>query len=178
MVGNLVSGKRIAQASGRDLGQIEDNDQARKVSVRPGCSLSPMPTGCCVTGCRSPVYHWPLGPADVPCHLTRKMCLLGVHRRQAEAWGQRLGMPVSSWRPVVLVSPLPTSPDFMPRRPHGNLGARLQSCNCWDTRKHKFKTQVGEPGILNTSLGAGGEIWGHTHHTHHSACLPVTTTQT
>jgi len=27
----LVSGKRIAQASGRDLGQIEDNDQARKV---------------------------------------------------------------------------------------------------------------------------------------------------
>uniref|UniRef100_A0A3P8VB26 Disco interacting C n=1 Tax=Cynoglossus semilaevis TaxID=244447 RepID=A0A3P8VB26_CYNSE len=29
MVGNLVSGKRIAQASGRDLGQIEDNDQAR-----------------------------------------------------------------------------------------------------------------------------------------------------
>lgn len=32
MVGNLVSGKRIAQASGRDLGQIEDNDQARKVS--------------------------------------------------------------------------------------------------------------------------------------------------
>uniref|UniRef100_A0A4W3GNJ4 Disco interacting C n=1 Tax=Callorhinchus milii TaxID=7868 RepID=A0A4W3GNJ4_CALMI len=31
MVGNLVSGKRIAQASGRDLGQIEDNDQGRKV---------------------------------------------------------------------------------------------------------------------------------------------------
>ncbi|XP_078121167.1 disco-interacting protein 2 homolog C isoform X2 [Sander vitreus] len=27
MVGNLVSGKRIAQASGRDLAQIEDNDQ-------------------------------------------------------------------------------------------------------------------------------------------------------
>uniref|UniRef100_A0A8C7L5A3 Disco interacting C n=1 Tax=Oncorhynchus kisutch TaxID=8019 RepID=A0A8C7L5A3_ONCKI len=33
MVGNLVSGKRIAQASGRDLGQMEDNDQARKVCV-------------------------------------------------------------------------------------------------------------------------------------------------
>ncbi|TDH06139.1 hypothetical protein EPR50_G00131790 [Perca flavescens] len=30
MVGNLVSGKRIAQASGRDLAQIEDHDQARK----------------------------------------------------------------------------------------------------------------------------------------------------
>lgn len=27
MVGNLVSGKRIAQASGRDLGQTDDNDQ-------------------------------------------------------------------------------------------------------------------------------------------------------
>uniref|UniRef100_A0A672RXA8 Disco interacting C n=1 Tax=Sinocyclocheilus grahami TaxID=75366 RepID=A0A672RXA8_SINGR len=35
MVGNLVSGKRIAQASGRDLGQIEDNDQARKVCRTP-----------------------------------------------------------------------------------------------------------------------------------------------
>lgn len=39
MVGNLVSGKRIAQASGRDLGQIEDNDQARKVCVRGGGSV-------------------------------------------------------------------------------------------------------------------------------------------
>ncbi|GLD54492.1 disco-interacting protein 2 homolog C-like isoform X2 [Lates japonicus] len=28
MVGNLVSGKRIAQASGRDLGQTDDNDQS------------------------------------------------------------------------------------------------------------------------------------------------------
>uniref|UniRef100_A0A8D0AQM1 Disco interacting C n=1 Tax=Sander lucioperca TaxID=283035 RepID=A0A8D0AQM1_SANLU len=39
MVGNLVSGKRIAQASGRDLAQIEDNDQARKVCVRGGAFL-------------------------------------------------------------------------------------------------------------------------------------------
>lgn len=31
IVGNLVAGKRIAQACGRDLGQPEDNDQARKV---------------------------------------------------------------------------------------------------------------------------------------------------
>ncbi|XP_054887321.1 disco-interacting protein 2 homolog A isoform X11 [Poeciliopsis prolifica] len=30
IVGNLVAGKRIAQACGRDLGQLEDNDQARK----------------------------------------------------------------------------------------------------------------------------------------------------
>uniref|UniRef100_A0A7N4NP85 Disco interacting A n=1 Tax=Sarcophilus harrisii TaxID=9305 RepID=A0A7N4NP85_SARHA len=31
IVGNLVAGKRIAQASGRDVTQLEDNDQARKV---------------------------------------------------------------------------------------------------------------------------------------------------
>lgn len=29
-----MSGKRIAQASGRDLSQIEDNDQVRKVCTR------------------------------------------------------------------------------------------------------------------------------------------------
>uniref|UniRef100_A0AAX7TD74 DMAP1-binding domain-containing protein n=1 Tax=Astatotilapia calliptera TaxID=8154 RepID=A0AAX7TD74_ASTCA len=32
MVGNLVSGKRIAQASGRDLGQTDDNDQVRQTA--------------------------------------------------------------------------------------------------------------------------------------------------
>lgn len=32
MVGNLVAGKRIAQASGRDLGQLEDNDLVKKVN--------------------------------------------------------------------------------------------------------------------------------------------------
>lgn len=31
IVGNLVAGKRIAQACGRDVTQLEDNDQARKV---------------------------------------------------------------------------------------------------------------------------------------------------
>uniref|UniRef100_A0A803SP21 Disco interacting B n=1 Tax=Anolis carolinensis TaxID=28377 RepID=A0A803SP21_ANOCA len=31
MVGNLVAGKRIAQAAGRDLGQIEENDLVRKL---------------------------------------------------------------------------------------------------------------------------------------------------
>uniref|UniRef100_A0A3P8Q910 DMAP1-binding domain-containing protein n=1 Tax=Astatotilapia calliptera TaxID=8154 RepID=A0A3P8Q910_ASTCA len=35
IVGNLVAGKRIAQACGRDLGQLEDNDQARKVDSHP-----------------------------------------------------------------------------------------------------------------------------------------------
>lgn len=34
MVGNLVAGKRIAQASGRDLGLIDDQEQSRKVSQR------------------------------------------------------------------------------------------------------------------------------------------------
>lgn len=33
LVGNLVAGKRIAQASGRDLGQIEDNDLVKKVNL-------------------------------------------------------------------------------------------------------------------------------------------------
>lgn len=32
MVGNLVAGKRIAQAVGRDLGMIEDQDLVRKVA--------------------------------------------------------------------------------------------------------------------------------------------------
>lgn len=32
MVGNLVAGKRIAQAAGRDLGLIEDQDLVRKVN--------------------------------------------------------------------------------------------------------------------------------------------------
>lgn len=31
IVGNLVAGKRIAQASGRELAHLEDSDQARKV---------------------------------------------------------------------------------------------------------------------------------------------------
>lgn len=33
IVGNLVAGKRIAQACGRDVAQLEDNDQARKVVI-------------------------------------------------------------------------------------------------------------------------------------------------
>ncbi|CDQ89946.1 unnamed protein product [Oncorhynchus mykiss] len=35
IVGNLVAGKRIAQACGRDVAQLEDNDQARKVQIMP-----------------------------------------------------------------------------------------------------------------------------------------------
>ena len=31
IVGNLVAGKRIAQASGRELAHLDDSDQARKV---------------------------------------------------------------------------------------------------------------------------------------------------
>lgn len=33
MVGNLVAGKRIAQATGRELGMIEDQDLIRKVQT-------------------------------------------------------------------------------------------------------------------------------------------------
>uniref|UniRef100_A0A2K5CCX6 Disco interacting C n=1 Tax=Aotus nancymaae TaxID=37293 RepID=A0A2K5CCX6_AOTNA len=60
MVGNLVSGKRIAQASGRDLGQIEDNDQARKVGARvPTVTIPDFPAlavrpPLCMTRARSP----------------------------------------------------------------------------------------------------------------------------
>lgn len=35
IVGNLVAGKRIAQASGRELAHLEDSDQARKVTAVP-----------------------------------------------------------------------------------------------------------------------------------------------
>lgn len=42
MVGNLVAGKRIAQASGRDLGQIEENDLVRKVSICATFSRLPL----------------------------------------------------------------------------------------------------------------------------------------
>uniref|UniRef100_A0A4W6EHX1 Disco interacting B n=1 Tax=Lates calcarifer TaxID=8187 RepID=A0A4W6EHX1_LATCA len=40
MVGNLVAGKRIAQAAGRDLGMIEDQDLVRKVNFTLCFSLS------------------------------------------------------------------------------------------------------------------------------------------
>lgn len=36
IVGNLVAGKRIAQASGRELAHVEDSDQARKVMAGAG----------------------------------------------------------------------------------------------------------------------------------------------
>lgn len=40
MVGNLVAGKRIAQAAGRDLGMIEDQDLVRKVVWTLALTLS------------------------------------------------------------------------------------------------------------------------------------------
>lgn len=43
IVGNLVAGKRIAQACGRDVAQLEDNDQARKVESHPHFTRSPPP---------------------------------------------------------------------------------------------------------------------------------------
>lgn len=50
MVGNLVAGKRIAQASGRDLGQIEDNDLVKKVNqcfLQMECARRVYPTVEC-----------------------------------------------------------------------------------------------------------------------------------
>lgn len=38
IVGNLVAGKRIAQACGRDVAQLEDNDQAREAEPFPRSS--------------------------------------------------------------------------------------------------------------------------------------------
>uniref|UniRef100_A0A8C3AXR0 Disco interacting A n=1 Tax=Cyclopterus lumpus TaxID=8103 RepID=A0A8C3AXR0_CYCLU len=43
IVGNLVAGKRIAQACGRDVTQLEDNDQARKVEIHPHFTRSSPP---------------------------------------------------------------------------------------------------------------------------------------
>lgn len=46
IVGNLVAGKRIAQASGRELAHLEDSDQARKVRPVPGSEEgAPLPVG-------------------------------------------------------------------------------------------------------------------------------------
>lgn len=39
VLGNLVAGKRIAQAAGRDLGMIEDQDLVRKVDTKTINSL-------------------------------------------------------------------------------------------------------------------------------------------
>lgn len=49
MVGNLVAGKRMAQASGRDLSNIDDNEQVNKVCV---CfqGRASVCHYCCVTG--------------------------------------------------------------------------------------------------------------------------------
>lgn len=43
IVGNLVAGKRIAQACGRDVAQLEDNDQARKVDLHAHFTASSPP---------------------------------------------------------------------------------------------------------------------------------------
>lgn len=43
IVGNLVAGKRIAQACGRDVAQLEDNEQAcraRRLQLQTKCFLS------------------------------------------------------------------------------------------------------------------------------------------
>lgn len=59
IVGNLVAGKRIAQACGRDVAQLEDNDQARGVE----------------RFLISPTHHLPLSSCQ-PCGLNhdRHVC--------------------------------------------------------------------------------------------------------
>lgn len=42
MVGNLVAGKRIAQAAGRELGIIDDQDMSRKVCRLTQISVTPV----------------------------------------------------------------------------------------------------------------------------------------
>ncbi|ETE65150.1 Disco-interacting protein 2-like B, partial [Ophiophagus hannah] len=51
MVGNLVAGKRIAQASGRDLGQIEENDLASSQWLNECIELIAAFYGCLYAGC-------------------------------------------------------------------------------------------------------------------------------
>lgn len=54
MVGNLVAGKRIAQAAGRDLGMIEDQDLIRKVGPPQDLSLIITPVR------KDPHARWPI----------------------------------------------------------------------------------------------------------------------
>lgn len=90
IVGNLVAGKRIAQASGRELAHLEDSDQARKVlcSSRGGaggiqdtveelnhplCAVS-VPGGCAAVA--SSYHTWP--PAVLAAERQGKCRTLGV----------------------------------------------------------------------------------------------------
>uniref|UniRef100_A0AAX7SQY5 DMAP1-binding domain-containing protein n=1 Tax=Astatotilapia calliptera TaxID=8154 RepID=A0AAX7SQY5_ASTCA len=69
MVGNLVSGKRIAQASGRDLGQTDDNDQMN-------CSFCPLSVaGCFLMAHTVPPSHLPQGA------VSSSLTCLQLHKR-------------------------------------------------------------------------------------------------
>lgn len=87
MVGNLVSGKRIAQASGRDLGQIEDNDQARKVRGGRGSSPSPVPAHCSRRH-RQPAQRPPLNLGVLPSRSCTHVHTVSPQRRAW--WGCRV----------------------------------------------------------------------------------------
>lgn len=96
MVGNLVSGKRIAQASGRDLGQIEDNDQARKVSMLGVQTVGRVAVA--QTGGRSRDWQaggWCLGSSPWACS-----------RALASSFAPAVTMPDSSLQPCRTVSVL------------------------------------------------------------------------
>uniref|UniRef100_A0A2K5QDX1 Disco interacting protein 2 homolog C n=1 Tax=Cebus imitator TaxID=2715852 RepID=A0A2K5QDX1_CEBIM len=88
MVGNLVSGKRIAQASGRDLGQIEDNDQARKVGAQvPTATIPDFPAlavrpPLCMMRARSPQESYALVPVIGPQGaIANSLTCVQLHKR-------------------------------------------------------------------------------------------------
>lgn len=53
LVGNLVAGKRIAQATGRELGVVEDQDLIRKVLLHRTCDwkTDSYKSNCCLSVC-------------------------------------------------------------------------------------------------------------------------------
>lgn len=84
IVGNLVAGKRIAQACGRDVAQLEDNDQACErfliSPTRPVCGLN---HNRCL--CDIDASLFPLGGNKTRFFLpfsscTYKTCCSGEHR--------------------------------------------------------------------------------------------------
>ncbi|MGH0154798.1 UNVERIFIED_CONTAM: hypothetical protein FKN15_031704 [Acipenser sinensis] len=114
MVGNLVSGKRIAQASGRDLGQIEDNDQARKLH---GIDLIAAFYGCLYAGC-VPITVRPPHPQNIATTLPTVKMIVEVSRSACIMTSQVIckllrskeasaAVDVRTWPPVLDTDDLP-----------------------------------------------------------------------
>ncbi|MGH0140259.1 UNVERIFIED_CONTAM: hypothetical protein FKN15_051408 [Acipenser sinensis] len=132
MVGNLVSGKRIAQASGRDLGQIEDNDQARKGLINrerwlrmrnffcvlhAGIDLIAAFYGCLYAGC-VPITVRPPHPQNIATTLPTVKMIVEVSRSACIMTSQVIckllrskeasaAVDVRTWPPVLETDDLP-----------------------------------------------------------------------